>query len=156
MTIKVTNPPQQTRKCIRNDVWQDSVFLVTGGASNDYGRATVETLLKEGARVIICDLPDEDLHIYGDDKAIFLPIDVLAKLYCKRVILVNLRFQASQEKDTLTLIAVIQEKYGKLDGVVNCIDRYKTTPIYNPHNPLQLKDYADVIYVSFAYLHHGL
>lgn len=68
------------------------------------------------------------MHIYGDDKAIFLPID------------------ASQEKDTLTLIAVIQEKYGKLDGVVNCIDRYKTTPIYNPHNPLQLKDYADVIY----------
>jgi len=23
------------------------------------------------------------LHIYGDDKAIFLPIDVLAKLWCK-------------------------------------------------------------------------
>lgn len=56
--------------------------MVTGGASNDYGRATVEKLLKEGANVIICDLPDEDLHIYGDDKAIFLPIDVIGIPCC--------------------------------------------------------------------------
>ncbi|CAG9770650.1 unnamed protein product [Ceutorhynchus assimilis] len=89
---------------------QNSVFLVTGGASDDYGRATVEKLLKEGAKVIICDSPTKDLNIYADDKAIFLPINI------------------NDDKDTKILAEIIEEKYGRLDGVVNCIDVYKSIP----------------------------
>ncbi|XP_066156699.1 3-hydroxyacyl-CoA dehydrogenase type-2-like isoform X2 [Euwallacea fornicatus] len=98
-----------------------------GGASDPYGRATVEALLKDGARVIICDLPTKDLHIYGDEKAIFLPID------------------ASQEEDMKTLISVIQDKYGKLDGIVNCIDHYKEIDVTKKEPP-SMREFAEIVH----------
>nr|AEE62233.1 unknown [Dendroctonus ponderosae] len=109
---------------------KNSVFLVVGGASDLYGRATVEKLLKEGGRVIICDLPTKDLHIYGDDKAIFLPINV------------------SSDVDIKTLVSVVDEKYGRLDGVVNCADQSSSTPVYDfkEKEPQKLQEFADILY----------
>ncbi|KAH1002303.1 hypothetical protein HUJ04_008401 [Dendroctonus ponderosae] len=109
---------------------KNSVFLVVGGASDLYGRATVEKLLKEGGRVIICDLPTKDLHIYGDDKAIFLPINV------------------SSDVDIKTLVSVVDEKYGRLDGVVNCTDQSSSTPVYDfkEKEPQKLQEFADILY----------
>ena len=57
---------------------QGLTCLVTGGASG-LGRATVERFAREGARVVVCDLPSskgEDVaKSLGDDVA-FSPTDV--------------------------------------------------------------------------------
>ncbi|XP_076271571.1 3-hydroxyacyl-CoA dehydrogenase type-2-like [Rhynchophorus ferrugineus] len=106
-----------------------SVFVVTGGASDEFGKATVKKLLEEGASVVICDLPTRDLQIYGDDKSIFLPINI------------------ASETDVKTLLAVIQDKFGKLHGIINCIDAYETCQIFDAkeNQPHDLKLFTDII-----------
>lgn len=57
---------------------QGAVSLVTGGASG-LGRATVERFLKNGAKVVICDLPSStgaELADQNKDNAVFCPTDV--------------------------------------------------------------------------------
>lgn len=52
--------------------------LVTGGASG-LGRATVERIVREGGRAVICDLPtSQGAKVASDlgDSAIFAPTDV--------------------------------------------------------------------------------
>ena len=55
------------------------VGLVTGGASG-LGRATAERFVRQGARVVICDLPksagQEVADQLGPDAAVFAPTDV--------------------------------------------------------------------------------
>ncbi|XP_030760838.1 3-hydroxyacyl-CoA dehydrogenase type-2-like [Sitophilus oryzae] len=108
---------------------KNSVFVVTGGASNDFGRATVKVLLEEGANVVICDLPTKFLHIYGDDKAIFLPVNI------------------TSEKDVQTLLTVVQEKYKRLDGIVNCVDFYEKLGVYDLKlkEPHSLEKFTEII-----------
>ena len=51
---------------------------MTGGASG-LGRATVERLVREGGRVVICDLPGSpgaDVAAGLGDSAVFVPTDV--------------------------------------------------------------------------------
>ena len=58
--------------------FQGIVSLVTGGASG-LGRATVERFVREGARVVICDLPKshgEKLAQELGSNATFSPTDV--------------------------------------------------------------------------------
>lgn len=63
---------------IYNGHCQGLVGLVTGGASG-LGRATAEQLLKQGGRVVVCDLPSspgqETAKQLGEN-ASFVPIDV--------------------------------------------------------------------------------
>lgn len=57
--------------------------LVTGGASG-LGRGTVERFVKQGARVVIGDLPTSkgnDLSKELGDSTVFVPIDVSFLLY---------------------------------------------------------------------------
>lgn len=58
---------------------QGAVTLVTGGASG-LGKATVERLIQQGSKVVICDLPTskggEFAKSLGDDKALFAPVNV--------------------------------------------------------------------------------
>lgn len=53
--------------------------LVTGGASG-LGRATAERFLKQGSRVVLCDLPTskgaEVAKELGESDVIFCPTDV--------------------------------------------------------------------------------
>lgn len=54
------------------------VGLVTGGASG-LGRATAERLIKEGGKVVICDLPSSKGHELSKEighNALFVPVDV--------------------------------------------------------------------------------
>lgn len=57
---------------------QNVVGLVTGGASG-LGRATVERLVKEGGRVVLCDLQSSSGHEVEKElgeNVIFVPTDV--------------------------------------------------------------------------------
>lgn len=83
---------------------QGLVSIVTGGASG-LGRATVERFVREGAKVVIYDLPKSG----GDDvakklgaNAVFVPGDV------------------TSEADVQNALKVSKEKFGRLDVAVNC------------------------------------
>lgn len=57
--------------------------LVTGGASG-LGRATVERIVREGGRAVICDLPtSQGAKVASDlgDSAIFAPTDVSVNFF---------------------------------------------------------------------------
>jgi len=81
------------------------VALVTGGASG-LGRATATRLVKNGARVVICDLPTskgtEVVKELGADNAVFSPANV------------------TSEADVKQALALTQEKFGRLDVTVSC------------------------------------
>lgn len=53
--------------------------LVTGGASG-LGKATVERLIRQGGRVVLCDLPtskgSEVAKEFGENDVAFVPVDV--------------------------------------------------------------------------------
>lgn len=71
-----------------NTILQGITALVTGGASG-LGRGTVERFVKQGAKVVIADLPiskgksvaDE----LGETNAVFAPVDVRSNIYSLRV-----------------------------------------------------------------------
>lgn len=52
--------------------------------------------------------------------------------------------------DIKTLISVVDEKYGRLDGVVNCSDSPSSTPVYDfkEKEPQKLQEFAETLYVK--------
>ena len=60
------------------------VGIVTGAASG-LGRATAERFVREGAKIVLCDLPKSAGQEVADqlgDNAVFSPTDVRAFLCC--------------------------------------------------------------------------
>uniref|UniRef100_A0A0N5AUW4 3-hydroxyacyl-CoA dehydrogenase type-2 n=1 Tax=Syphacia muris TaxID=451379 RepID=A0A0N5AUW4_9BILA len=83
---------------------QGLVALVTGGASG-LGRATVQRLVKNGAKVALLDLPQSDgkkIEAELGDNCIFTPANVTS-------------FQEVQDA-----MKIVQSKYGRLDATVHC------------------------------------
>ncbi|XP_046395655.1 3-hydroxyacyl-CoA dehydrogenase type-2 [Ischnura elegans] len=110
------------------------VGLVTGGASG-LGRATVERLVKEGGRVILCDLPGsqgESVAKSLGSEATFVPADV------------------TSEADITNALNVAKDKYGRLDVAVNCAGigvAFKTYN-FNKNLPHKLEDFLRVLNVN--------
>ncbi|XP_046668502.1 3-hydroxyacyl-CoA dehydrogenase type-2-like [Homalodisca vitripennis] len=110
------------------------VGLVTGGASG-LGRATVEHLVKQGGKVVICDLPTsqgQELSSKLGPNAVFVPVDV------------------TSETDVQTALQVAKEKFNRLDVAVNCAGigvAFKTYN-FNKKQPHQLQDFIKVLTVN--------
>lgn len=62
------------------EILQGGVSLVTGGASG-LGKATVERLVQQGSRVVLCDLPsskgNEVAKSLGEENVLFAPVNVI-------------------------------------------------------------------------------
>ncbi|ODM93735.1 3-hydroxyacyl-CoA dehydrogenase type-2 [Orchesella cincta] len=110
------------------------VTLVTGGASG-LGRATVERFLRQGSKVVICDIPvsnGEELAKELGNDVIFCPTDV------------------RQEKDVQDALSACKDKFGKLDVVVNCAGIAVAFKVYNfnKKQPHLLEDFKRVMDVN--------
>lgn len=81
------------------------VALVTGGASG-LGRGTVERFVRNGAKVVIADLPSSPggdvVASLGEEYATFVPTDV------------------TSEADVKKVMEITKDKFKKLDVAVNC------------------------------------
>ncbi|XP_014087462.1 3-hydroxyacyl-CoA dehydrogenase type-2 [Bactrocera oleae] len=113
---------------------KNAVSLVTGGASG-LGRATVERLARQGARVVLADLSSskgsEVAQEIGDN-VIFVPVDV------------------TSEKDVQTAVQTAKEKFGRLDLVVNCAGTATAVKTYNFNKdvPHRLEDFTRVVMIN--------
>lgn len=113
---------------------QNLVALVTGGSSG-LGLATAQRFIKNGAKVIICDLPtsngNEIAKTIGSN-AQFLPSDV----------------RSSDEIDNL--VNNIEKQHGKLNVLVNCAGIGNAYILYNflKNRPRKLEDFQSVVQVN--------
>ncbi|XP_002735245.1 3-hydroxyacyl-CoA dehydrogenase type-2-like [Saccoglossus kowalevskii] len=110
------------------------VSLVTGGASG-LGRGTVERFIKQGAKVVIVDLPSSDganvAKSLGENCK-FAPADV------------------TSESDIQNAISLATSSFGRLDVAVNCAGigvAFKTYN-FNKDKPHSLEDFKKVIIVN--------
>ncbi|CAK1554063.1 unnamed protein product [Leptosia nina] len=117
-------------------IQQGLVGLVTGGASG-LGRATAEHLVRQGGRVVICDLPSSPgvalAKQLGNDAA-FVPVDV------------------TSEVDVKNALQTTVDKFGRLDVAVNCAGIATASRIYNfkKEQPFDLKSFQKTIEVNLV------
>lgn len=111
------------------------VGLVTGGASG-LGKATVERFIQQGARVVLCDLPNsngsEVAKAFGEDKVVFAPANIV------------------NQTDVQNAVNLAKEKFGKLNILVNCAGiggAYKTYN-FNKKFPHSLEDFSKIVQVN--------
>lgn len=110
------------------------VSLVTGAASG-LGKATVERLVKDGHKVIMCDLPTSLGKTVSEEigpNTNFVPTDV------------------KSETDVQNAIDKCKELHGKLDLIVNCAGISVARKVFNfnkssAHN---LQEFTDVLMVN--------
>ena len=111
------------------------VGLVTGGASG-LGKATVERLVREGARVTLADLPSSKGHevakALGEDNCLFVPCDI------------------TKEKDVKEALNATKDRFHKLDTAISCAGigvAFKTYN-FNKDKPHSLEDFTRVQMVN--------
>ncbi|XP_046542966.1 3-hydroxyacyl-CoA dehydrogenase type-2-like [Haliotis rubra] len=112
------------------------VGLVTGGASG-LGRATVERFVRQGARVVLCDLPSSDGEEVAKklgDNCVFAPTNV------------------TSEADVKNALSIAQSKFGGLNVAVNCAGIGVAFQTYNfkSGTPHDLDDFKRVLEVNAA------
>ncbi|XP_068617892.1 3-hydroxyacyl-CoA dehydrogenase type-2 [Battus philenor] len=110
------------------------VGLVSGGASG-LGRATAELLVKQGARVVICDLPSSSGSTVAKqfgEKAAFVPVDV------------------TSQQDVKVALQTTVDKFGRLDVAVNCAGMASAARTYNfkKDQPFDLQLFQKTIEVN--------
>lgn len=136
-------------------VMQGAVSLVTGGASG-LGKATVERFIQQGSKVILCDLPtskgNEISKSIGEEKCVFVPVNVSEWFRGNSSNSHSVIFQIISEKDIEHALQVTQEKFGKLNNLVNCAGigvAFKTYN-FNKEVPHSLEDFKKVFEVRLA------
>ena len=96
------------------------VAVITGGASG-LGRGAAERFVKNGARVVVADLPqssgEEVVANLGSANAIFVATDV------------------SSEKDVKNLMMTTKNTFGRLDVAVNCAGILGGAMTFNGRKP---------------------
>lgn len=107
---------------------------MTGGASG-LGKATVERFVKNGSKVVICDLHSsngEGLAKELGENAAFIATDV------------------TSPDDMSTALNVLKEKFQKLDVLVNCAGISLVRPMYavDTKTAHPLADFEKIINVS--------
>lgn len=113
------------------------VCMVTGGASG-LGRAAVENFVRNGAKVVICDLPnshgDKLATELGNKNAIFSPTDV------------------TSEQDVKKAIEAVKSNFGQLNALVNCAGVGVAFRTYNftKKRSHKLEDFQRVINVNLV------
>lgn len=113
---------------------KNAVSLVTGGASG-LGRATVERLAKQGARVVLADLgSSKGQEVAKDlgDNVVFVPVDV------------------TSEKDVTNAMQTAKDKFGRLDLAVNCAGTATAVRTYNFNKSTahRLEDFTRVVMIN--------
>lgn len=102
------------------------VGLVTGGASG-LGKATVERIVREGGKAVLCDLPTSDGENVAKELGAnvkYAPMDV------------------TSEQDVQNAIQICKDNFGKLDVNVNCAGISVAYKIFN-YNRGTVHDLAD-------------
>ena len=84
---------------------KDNVALVTGGASG-LGRAAVEHIVANGGKAAIVDINEEKAN------------DVIAQLGDENVIFINTNVM--EEDSVKNALSVVEDKFSKLNFVINC------------------------------------
>lgn len=112
------------------------VLLVTGGASG-LGRGTVERFIKQGSKVVIADLPTSQGAAVASslgDNAIFAPVNV------------------TSEDDVKKALEMTQDKFGKLDALVNAAGIAVAFKVYNKNKKTYhgLEDFQKVVNVNLV------
>lgn len=117
-------------------VLKNCVSLVTGGASG-LGRATVERFIKQGAKVVLADLPTSNGQEVADslgENCMFAPVDV------------------TSEEDVVNALKLTKETFGRLDNTVNCagIGVAFLTYNFNKDKAHLLEDFQKCLMVNAA------
>ncbi|XP_050414664.1 3-hydroxyacyl-CoA dehydrogenase type-2 isoform X1 [Patella vulgata] len=110
------------------------VGLVTGGASG-LGRATAERLVRQGGKVVLCDLPTSSGEAVAKElgpDCVFAPTDV------------------TSEKDVQNALSLAKDKFGRLDTAVNCAGIGVAFKVYNFNKklPHALDSFQNVLTVN--------
>ncbi|MDH5106656.1 glucose 1-dehydrogenase [Lentilactobacillus diolivorans] len=122
---------------------KDKVAIITGGVSG-IGLGIAECYIREGAKVVLTarksiDKGKEAVDRFGADKALFVQQDV------------------SQESDWEKVIKAAQDKFGKIDIVVN---NAGVPPVNVPIDQLKIEDWNRIIAVNltgtFLGIKHGM
>jgi len=110
---------------------QGLVCLVAGGAGG-IGRATVKNLVKQGSKVVVCDLPSSngnELAKELGENVIFQPTDITTEI------------------DVDNAIKCVREKFGKLNVLINCAGVGTNKKIFGTthKNPHDLLDFQKIV-----------
>lgn len=110
----------------------DRCFIVTGGGSG-LGAATARVLANEGARLVLADVNDQA----GNAVAMELR-DAAAFVHC----------DVTSEDDAAAAVQAARDKFGGVQGLVNCAGIGIPAKVLGKHGPMSLPDFSKVIQIN--------